>query len=53
MLAKIIAPELIYAIPIILLALWIWSEPGKRAGLFSFAIASVFALGANQSVGLI
>jgi undecaprenyl-diphosphatase len=53
MLAEFIASELIYAIPIVLLALWIWSEPGKRAGLFSTAIASVLALGANQLVGLI
>ncbi len=33
MLAEIIASELIYSIPPVLLALWIWGEPDKRAGL--------------------
>lgn len=52
-LAQVIASELIYAIPLILLALWIWGEPDKRAGLASTSIAAVLALGANQLVGLL
>lgn len=53
MLAEIIASDLIYSIPVVLLALWIWGEPDKRAGLASTAIASASALGANQLVGLL
>jgi undecaprenyl-diphosphatase len=52
-LADIIASRLIYAIPFILLALWIWGSPDKRAGLASTAIAAVLALGANQLAGLL
>jgi undecaprenyl-diphosphatase len=52
-LADIIASQLIYAIPFILLALWIWGSPDKRAGLASTAIAAVLALGTNQLVGLL
>ncbi len=51
MLAEFIASQLIYSVPLILLALWIWGEPDKRAGLASTAIAAALALGANQLVG--
>jgi undecaprenyl-diphosphatase len=53
MLAEIIASELIYSIPLVLLALWIWGEADKRAGLASTTIASALAFGANQLVGLL
>jgi undecaprenyl-diphosphatase len=52
-LAEVIASQLIYAIPLVLLALWIWGEPDKRAGLASTAIAALLAVGANQLAGLL
>ena len=53
LLAKVIASQLIYAIPLVLLALWIWGEPDNRTGLASTAIAAVLALGANQLASLL
>jgi undecaprenyl-diphosphatase len=52
-LADIIASQLIDLIPFVLVALWIWGEPNRRAGLASTAIAAVLALGTNQLVGLL
>ncbi len=52
-LAEVVASQLIYAIPVVLLALWIWGEPDKRAGLASTVIVSALALGANQLAGLL
>lgn len=52
-LADVVAQQLIYALPVLLLALWIWGRPERRAGLISTAIAAACALGANQLVGLL
>jgi undecaprenyl-diphosphatase len=52
-LADIIASQLIDVIPFALVALWIWGEPNRRAGLASTAIAALLALGTNQLVGLL
>ncbi|MBI1204248.1 MAG: phosphatase PAP2 family protein [Rhodopseudomonas sp.] len=52
-LADFVAQQLIYAIPVLLLALWIWGRPERRAGLISTTVAAGCALGANQMVGLL
>lgn len=52
-LADVVAQWLIYAIPFLLLALWIWGQPERRTGLISTTIAAGCALGANQLVGLL
>jgi len=52
-LAEVIASKLIYVVPLLLIALWIWSEPEQRSGLVSTGIVAVLALGANQIVGLL
>jgi len=51
--AEVIAEQLIYAVPVLLAALWIWGRPERRAGLISTAIVTALALGANQLVGLL
>lgn len=53
LLAEVIASQLIFAVPFILLALWIWGEPERRAGLASTATTAMLALGANQLAGLL
>ena len=50
---QFIASKLIYAVPCLLVALWIWGEAEQRAGLATTAIAAALALGANQLVGLL
>ncbi|MBS0249168.1 MAG: undecaprenyl-diphosphatase, partial [Proteobacteria bacterium] len=52
-LADVIAQQLIYLIPVLLLALWVWGGPERRAGLISTTMATGCALGANQLVGLL
>lgn len=51
--AAVIASKLVYAPPILLVALWVWGEPERRAGLAAAGIAAALALGANQIVGLL
>lgn len=51
--AEIIAAQLIYAIPLLLIALWIWGEPERRAGLVATAITAALALSANQLAGML
>ena len=36
--AELIASELIYFIPLLLVAIWIWGSPPRRAGLAACAI---------------
>jgi undecaprenyl-diphosphatase len=50
-LATIVASQLIVAIPLILVGLWIWGRPERRAGLVSTTIAALLALEANQFAG--
>jgi undecaprenyl-diphosphatase len=52
-LAEVVASKLIYVVPLLLIALWIWSEPEQRSGLVSTGIVAALALGANQIVGLL
>lgn len=52
-LAGIVAEQLIYFLPVLLAALWIWGPRERRAGLILTAIAAGCALGANQLVGLL
>ncbi len=52
-LAKLVASELIDLVPLLLVALWIWGRPDRRAGLAASSIAAALALGANQLVGLL
>ncbi len=51
--AGFIASELIYTAPVLVVALWVWGEPERRAGLASTGIATALALGTNQVVGLL
>ncbi len=51
--AELIAAKLIYLTPLLLVSLWIWGSPPRRAGLAACAIAAALALGANQFVGLL
>jgi undecaprenyl-diphosphatase len=50
-LARIAASQLITVVPLVLIGLWIWGNPDKRAGLVSTTIAACLALGANQLAG--
>jgi undecaprenyl-diphosphatase len=51
--AEVIASQLIGAVPLLLVALWVWGEPDRRAGLAATAIAAALALGANQIFGIL
>ncbi len=51
--AEVAASKLVYLVPFLLVALWIWGRPTRRAGLVSTTVASALALGANQLVGLL
>ena len=51
--AELIASKLIYLIPLLLVALWIWGPPTRRTGLAACTIAAALALGTNQLVGLL
>ena len=45
--AKLIASKLIYLVPLLLFAVWIWGKPARRAGLVASSIAAALALGAS------
>jgi len=51
--AELAASRLIDLIPVLLVVLWVWGKPARRAGLVAFSIAAAIALGANQLVGLL
>jgi undecaprenyl-diphosphatase len=51
--AELVASKLIDLVPLLLVALWIWGSPPRRAGLAACSIAAVLALGANQLAGLL
>lgn len=51
--AEFTAAWLIVGVPALLVALWIWGAPARRAGLVSTAIAAALALGTNQLIGLL
>jgi undecaprenyl-diphosphatase len=50
--AELVASKLIDLVPLLLVALWVWGNPARRAGLAASSIAAALALGANQIVGL-
>ncbi len=50
--AELVASKLIDLVPLLLVALWVWGKPARRAGLAASSIAAALALGANQLVGL-
>jgi undecaprenyl-diphosphatase len=50
--AELVASKLIYLVPLLLVALWVWGKPARRTGLAASSIAAALALGANQLVGL-
>lgn len=52
-LAEFAASGVIVFVPVLLVVLWIWGNPVRRAGLIATAIAAAFALGANQLLGLL
>lgn len=52
-LAEFAASGVILLVPFLLVALWIWGDPARRAGLIATAIAASLALGANQILGLL
>ncbi|GGH18983.1 undecaprenyl-diphosphatase [Alsobacter metallidurans] len=51
--AKLIASGLVFAVAILLTALWVWGDPRRRGGLAATAIAAALALVSNQIVGLL
>lgn len=52
-LAELAASGLIILVPFLLVGLWIWGNPARRAGLVATAIVAAAALGANQVLGLL
>jgi undecaprenyl-diphosphatase len=52
-LAEFAASGLIVFVPLLLVAIWIWGDPTRRAGLSATAVAAALALGANQLLGLL
>ena len=52
-LAELAASGVIILVPFLLVGLWLWGDPIRRAGLAATAIAAALALGANQILGLL
>lgn len=49
--AKFIASDVIWLVPVLLIALWVRGRPERRGGLAAVAVAAALALGANQIIG--
>jgi undecaprenyl-diphosphatase len=50
--AQVLADDVIYLVPVVLIGLWVWGRSSARAGLLATAIAGPLALLANQAIGL-
>jgi undecaprenyl-diphosphatase len=49
--ATVLANDLVYFVPFLLLGLWVWSTSSARAGLLTTSVMAALALFANQVVG--
>jgi undecaprenyl-diphosphatase len=50
-LATVLANDLIYLVPLLLVGLWVWATSDDRAGLLATSVMAALALFANQVVG--
>lgn len=50
--AIVIADDLIYLIPVLLVALWLWGNAERRNQAIKACLITLLALGANQLIGL-
>lgn len=51
--AVVIADDLIYLIPLLLVAMWLWGDTRLRHQAIKACMASLLALGANQLINLV
>src|SRR5262245_1652010 len=48
-----VADDLILAIPLLLLGLWLWGDEGRRSVALKSCLVTFVALGLNQLIGLV
>ena len=51
--AIVLADDLIYLIPLLLLVLWLWGDGARRNQPIKACLVTLLALGANQVIGLV
>ncbi len=51
--AIVLADDLIYLIPVLLLVLWLWGDRARRNLAIKACLVTLLALGANQVIGLV
>jgi len=51
--AILIADDLIYLIPVLLVALWLWGDHERRGQAIMACLVTLLALGANQVIGMV
>ena len=51
--AIVLADDLIYLIPVLLLVLWLWGDGARRNQAIKACLVTLLALGANQVIGLV
>jgi undecaprenyl-diphosphatase len=51
--AIVVADDLIYLIPVLLLVLWLWGDGVRRNQAIKACLVTLLALGANQVIGLV
>lgn len=51
--ATVLADDLIYLIPVLLLLLWLWGDGARRNQAIKACLVSLVALGVNQVIGLV
>ena len=49
--AEVLANDVIYLVPLLLVGLWVWGRQSVRAGLLATAVMAAIALAANQVIG--
>jgi undecaprenyl-diphosphatase len=49
----VLAEDLIYVVPLILTALWLWGAPADRRAALTAAVGALLALACGQAVGLV
>ncbi len=51
--AEFVAADVVLAVVLLLVVLWVWGRPDARPGLLATALATLLALGLNQLLGLL
>ena len=51
--AIVLADDLIYLIPVLLLVLWLWGDGARRNQAIKACLVTLLALGVNQVIGLV